>query len=153
MKEARKRIVGKIEIENETGCWEWIGAVRDNGYCRTTYKGKNWYLHRLSFAAFKGAIPEGNDVCHKCDNRKCCNPEHLFTGSRADNMADAVSKGRQAQGFMLPQTKLSRKDIVEIIARAETGEYYKNIADDFGVTRQLIGHIAIKNGIRRRNVK
>ena len=148
MKEARKRIAGKIRI-TKSGCWEWIGNPRENGYCRTTYKRKNWYVHRLSYTAFVGEIPKGMDVCHKCDNRKCCNPNHLFVGTRKDNMEDCKNKGRIAKGFKLPQTKLTEEDKKKIVELAKTGEKYSKIAKIFGVQRQTIGKIALKNGVRR----
>lgn len=96
--DARRRIAGNVEIDPVTQCWNWKGNPRENGYCRTSYKRVNWYIHRLSYAAFIGPIPNGNDVCHRCDNRRCCNPAHLFTGTREDNMKDCVAKGRVSKG-------------------------------------------------------
>lgn len=151
MNEIRSRIARKVLINEENGCWEWIGNPRENGYCRSTFKRKNWYVHRMAYTAFIGEIPNGMDVCHKCDNRKCCNPAHLFVGTRKDNMEDAVEKGRQAKGDMLPQTKLTEMHINEIVERAAIGEPYEEIAKDFGICKQRAGQIAIKNGIRRRN--
>lgn len=149
MEIAKQRIVNGVSVDEETGCWNWKGNPRENGYCRTTYKRKNYYLHRLSYKAFIGEIPEGMDVCHKCDNRRCCNPDHLFAGTRKDNMQDAVSKNRQAKGFKLPGTKLSEVHLMEIVARAKSGEKYKSIAKDFGITKSHAGKCAIKQGVRR----
>jgi DNA-directed RNA polymerase specialized sigma24 family protein len=89
------------------------------------------------------------DVCHQCDVRQCINPQHLFVGTRADNMADAVRKNRQAKGFALPHTKLSAAQRDEIVKRAKLGEPYKKIAQDFGLSRQHVGQIAINQGVRR----
>lgn len=99
--QAKTRIENNIDIDAESGCWNWRGTARENGYMRTTFQRNNWYIHRLSFAAYIGEIAEGLDVCHKCDNRACCNPQHLFAGTREDNMKDCVSKGRQAKGEVL----------------------------------------------------
>jgi hypothetical protein len=148
MNKARSRLAGKAVITPE-GCWEWPGNPRENGYCRTSYRRVSWYVHRLSYAAFIGPIPAGNDVCHKCDNRKCFNPQHLFVGTRLDNVRDAVSKGRQAKGFMLPNTKAGPIETKEIVRRAKAGEKYKDIAETFGITKQQAGQIEIKNGVRR----
>jgi hypothetical protein len=150
MDKIRARIAKNIEVDKETGCWNWRGNPRTNGYCRSTFNRKSWYIHRISYYVFVDDIPEGLEVCHKCDNRRCCNPSHLFVGTRKDNMQDAVSKNRQATGKMLPQTKLSEEDINKILIRINSNELYKTIAKDFNVCRQAIGQVAIKNGIRRK---
>jgi len=147
--DARKRIVGNITID-KNGCWIWNGNPRENGYCRTSFRRKCWYLHRLSYWAFVGDVLGDGCVCHSCDVRACCNPNHLFQGTHKDNMSDAVKKGRQAKGFDLPQTKLTDLDKEQIIARASSGELYDKIGNDYGVCRQLVGQLAIKSGIRRR---
>lgn len=149
MNKAMLRVIKNITINKETNCWEWNGSVRENGYCRTTFERKNWYLHRLSFFAWNGEINNELDVCHHCDNRKCCNPYHLFQGTRKQNMEDCVLKGRQAKGKMLPQCKLTEKDIDIIVKKANEGIPYKLIANQFNVTPQNVGKILIKKGIRR----
>lgn len=146
---ARKRIIARVSI-SDSGCWEWDLKIRENGYARVTFKRQSWYAHRLSYFSFKGVINKGMDVCHSCDNRKCVNPEHLFLGTRKDNMEDAVSKGRQAKGFSLPQTKLSESDKLEILNLIRQGYKYPMIAKKYMVTRHTVGRIAINNGIRIR---
>lgn len=143
---ARARIAKNITVTKD-GCWEWNGNPRENGYMRTTFFRKNWYIHRASFFVFNGGITEGLDVCHHCDNRKCCNPNHLFLGTRKDNMQDALNKGRTAKGFELPQTKLSADDRLRISVFCNLGFSYKHTALIFNVTRQTIGNVARKHGI------
>lgn len=151
-KKARSRIVERITI-SKNGCWEYDLRLRSNGYARITFENKSWYAHRLAFVAFN-EIEESKihdlDVCHICDNRKCLNPAHLFSGSRKDNMEDACIKGRQAKGFSLPQTKISDKEREHITLLAKKGIPYKEIAKNYNVSDQLIGKIAIQNGVRRR---
>ena len=142
-------IVNKVTV-NQNKCWIWNGTPRENGYCRTSVKRKSWYLHRLSYFAFVGDIPDGYDVCHKCDVRNCCNPQHLFSGTRKDNMQDAVKKNRQSKGMMLPHARLTKEDKTEILDMARAGMHYKDIAKKYGVTRHSIGRVAILNGIRRK---
>lgn len=98
----------------ESGCWIWVGADKGNGYGNFQYNGKYMPAHRMSYMIHNQDDVDGLDVCHKCDVRACVNPDHLFLGTRKDNMQDAVSKGRQAKGFMLPHTKLSNDDVEHI---------------------------------------
>lgn len=136
-------------ITTPSGCMEYQGCIQGNGYARATVARCADYGHRHIYRLKKGPIPHGMDVCHLCDNRKCINPEHLFLGTRATNMADAVNKGRQAKGPMLPHTKLTASISAEIVELAKQGHRYKDIAVRFGICRQHAGQIAIKHGVRR----
>lgn len=117
----------------ENGCHEWDGSVR-NGYGRLVIGSralktrKSVSAHRLSYETFIGAIPKGLYVCHKCDNRRCINPEHLWIGTHRDNINDREAKGRNdtskialLKGEAHPRAKLSLKQVNEIIALYKQG--------------------------------
>jgi len=142
----KKRILSKILIDETTGCWDWQGCIQSNGYARVTFEYVTMGAHRLSYLAFKGLIPKGHDVCHKCDNRKCVNPEHLFIGTRLDNMKDAVSKSRQSKGDKL---SIPRRGDKSYLAKLTWGQV-REIRASTLTTRQLanIYHVSADN-IRR----
>ena len=80
--------------EPTSGCWLWKRAINSAGYGLIGKEGKLYTAHRISWELHNGPIPEGIQVCHKCDVKYCVNPDHLFLGTQKDNMDDAVRKGR-----------------------------------------------------------
>jgi len=89
-----ERIKANIDIIENTNCWNWMGAKACHGYGCINYNYKTQRVHRLSYTTFVGLIPDGMSVCHRCDNKLCCNPEHLFLGTHQDNMKDMIEKRR-----------------------------------------------------------
>ncbi len=91
-----ERFWSKVQITDS--CWNWIGSQQGNGYGYlhngTREKRNPIRVHRYSYEIHHGKIPNGLWVLHKCDNRLCVNPEHLFLGDRTDNMRDCAAKGR-----------------------------------------------------------
>lgn len=142
------RILAKIEMDAVTGCWNWTGSKTRRGYGMIWdgSKNKNRTAHRISYEIHCGQIPQGSGyhgtcVCHRCDNRSCINPEHLFLGEHADNVADKVAKGRQRAllGVNHPGAKLTEADILAI--RSAIGVTHRALGEQYGVSRGLISAI------------
>jgi hypothetical protein len=90
------------KFEKADGCWVWKASTTRGGYGQIGgFKGEKWSMlraHRISYILYKGPIPDGQLVCHSCDNRLCVNPKHLFLGSHKDNIEDCIIKGRKVLG-------------------------------------------------------
>ena len=87
-------------------------------------------------------VPSGLQLCHKCDNPRCCNPTHMFPGTFLDNMKDKISKGRVPYGEKHFNAKLSNSDVLEIKGRLLGGERQCNLARKFNVCAATICDIA-----------
>lgn len=96
-------------VDKTGACWNWTGSVNTWGYGQIRDEdGKYTTAHRISYRLAHGSIPPGQSVLHRCDNTRCVNPEHLFLGSQADNMADKTAKGRQAKGDQHGMSRVSK---------------------------------------------
>lgn len=125
----------------ETGCWMWNGEwdKYKYGIVRST-KGYVGLAHRVFFAAFKHRIPDGLYVCHRCDVSACVNPDHLFLGTHADNMADCKAKHRARFGERHHFTKLTIDQVKEI--RSLEGKLcHREIAKMFGIHKHYVWKI------------
>lgn len=112
-------------VDKSGDCWLWLGKLKPDGYAEMVVSGKNIPAHRLSYQLHVGPIPPGLLVCHTCDIRHCVKPDHLWTGTQADNIRDCVAKGRHtrmggtsperaARGNGLPQAKLTPEKVREM---------------------------------------
>ena len=140
----------KVLVGKPNECWNWIGAITVWGYGELYLKQKEnpktknsrnkvGRAPRISWEIHNGPIPERMWVLHKCDNRACVNPNHLFLGTREDNDADREWKGRTARGNQLPQTKLTEKDLRTIRDLYQSGVRQAEIGRRFSVAQ---GHIS-----------
>lgn len=169
----KERFWDKVKLGNPNECWEWQGAKDDGGYgmiamdcaCRIKKGKKALRSHRVAWELTNGSIPEGLYVLHKCDNPSCCNPNHLFLGTHADNMRDMIQKGRAIhtsnfettlRGEDQPNHKLTDIQVLEIRQLAKNKVPYKIIAVIYGIddttvcnikTRTTWKHLKVQNVI------
>lgn len=136
---------------NENGCFEVDSHVPNtNGYTVATIRGKRKLLHRHAYEECFGDIPEGMLICHKCDNKKCINPEHLEVGTHRKNVQDAIDRGLYSTGENHPNSKLTENEVRSIKVMLNSG--MKN-ADIAKVTKTRADAIYdIKHGKRWKHV-
>lgn len=138
-----ERFHKSFTINKETECWEWIGTIHVTGYGIIQDNNIDLLAHRYAYLWYIGE-PGKLCVLHKCDNRKCVNPNHLFLGTRRDNNRDRDSKGRGPVGERNWCTKLTAEDIPKIRQLHEEGWKQKEIAKRYGVHQGTISHVVNK---------
>lgn len=118
-------------------CWPWTGGL-SKGYGKLTVGKVALAAHRVAYALTRGPVPSDVSVLHRCDNKKCCNPAHLFLGTQADNMIDMLLKGRERNGHQpgrRPAAKLTAADVVDIRGAHEDGEFtLEQLSDQYAIS-------------------
>jgi hypothetical protein len=153
------RFWSKVDIKDDVSCWNWMGGLKDTGYGNFWYNGKVKRSHIVSWILTYGNIPytENEKFCsrlcvlHKCDNRKCCNPNHLFLGTQAENMDDMRRKGRAMSTQLASKIrrgegnwahKITWEQSDEIRVLYKSGNYKKTeLARMFSICKQQIAEI------------
>lgn len=125
-----------------TRCYEWTGYC-NGGYGRFWYIDSAQYVHVVLWAHRHGKIPEGIDVCHKCDNKKCLRDSHHFLGTRKANIHDCERKGRarHPRGSCNGNSKLTDKSVRRIRKEYSNSNSYSKLGKKFGVTTPTIAAI------------
>lgn len=129
------RIMSRLECDPNSGCWLWSGAVNRKGYGLIGVGQRTALVHRALFECTNGPIPDGLQACHRCDTPACANPDHIFLGSGAENVADMVRKGRQVAGERQRVAKLTTEAAREIMSSEDPASL---LAALYGVDRATI---------------
>lgn len=135
-----KEFAAKVDKADHDSCWEWKAGKAGNGY------GQFWNghamigAHRCSWQFFFGDIPEGKMVLHKCNNRGCVNPYHLYIGDQGDNNRDTVNSGHVGG----PLRKLDKKDVEEIHKLLQIGVAQREIGKMFRVSQATIYNVNVE---------
>jgi hypothetical protein len=134
----------RVDIKSDVECWEWTGSRTQSGYgLYAPLPGVLLRTHRIAYTLFNGGINKNLFVCHKCDNRACCNPAHLFLGTPKDNTQDMIKKGRGAKinGETNPMAKLSTEQVRSIFVDPRIN---REIANSYGINGALVSMIRLR---------
>lgn len=153
------RFYAAVASSGNDECWPWRLYLRYNGYGQFMLNHKPFLAHRVAYSLAFGDFDASQSVCHRCDNRACCNPAHLFLGTHTDNVRDMYKKGRAgchlrperlARGDRHGNSKLRESDIPTIRSMCLKGVHQRIIAKQYGVSQSQI--TAINTGKTWRHV-
>lgn len=146
-------------VDRSAGCWEWRGQKQRQGYGQVGWAGKRYSAHRFAWLIMYGPIPDGQAVCHRCDNPGCVRPDHLYLATAVENTRDMIRKGRHVQGDrhwtrqhpdrvlkrfgeQNPAAKLTEEQVRDIRLRYSAGGVsMARLAAEFGVNPSTVFYI------------
>ncbi len=128
------RLLFHVKVSS-SGCWERRSNMNRNGYSRLYMNGKRVMAHIYSYEVYKRKVPKGHVIRHTCDNRCCCNPDHLVSGTEVQNMRDRTIRGRHNT------QKLNKKEVSDIRYYKGKGVSTRSLAEEFNVSAGTIRDI------------
>lgn len=141
----------RVDIRGEDECWPWTRTPSQKYGKYNLMTDDGWKLvsaHRMAYELANGSIPNGMYVCHSCDNPRCCNPAHLWTGTNSDNQIDSVAKGRFRGGPPISRcgtehhsNKLSEAQVFDIRREFDSGASQRDLVAKYGVNKSMIHKI------------
>lgn len=126
-------ILDNVFVDATTGCWIWTRGT-SKGYGRIWDGSRFVQTHRAAYELWVAPIPVHLFACHHCDNRRCCNPKHIFIGNQFDNMRDAAKKGRTV-------ASARKVDDAQVKAIRESDKSAWELAIEFGVSWRIVHRI------------
>lgn len=136
-----ERFWTRINKDGANGCWLWTGAKNDRGYGHLCLNRRFLYTHRIAYELLVRKLGPKEWCLHKCDTPLCANPDHLFIGDHAANMADKIAKGRVLWGEGCPRRKLSRAQAEQVLR-----EYRHDPAHQWSNAKELAARYGVKTG-------
>lgn len=132
--------------KSEDGCWLWEGAHLKKGYGRLTIVARKQVAtaHRFSWELHYGTIPDGMDVCHRCNNPRCVRPDHLYLATPAKNTRDWIRDTGGKLGSRHHGTHLTESEVLAIRARAARGERGSDLASEFGLSKAAVSKMILR---------
>jgi hypothetical protein len=136
----------KVDVKSNDECWEWKLANNKYGYGSVSINNKTYRAHRIAYELYHNRpIQEGMIILHSCDNRRCCNPNHLSEGTNKDNSKDMINKGRSLTGERNPDAKLTYQQVEDIRLKYSIGNIsWNKLANEYNVSKRTIGRIINK---------
>lgn len=135
-------VTDRMAVNPETGCWEWQKAINNNGYgyCQRVFEGSSveCLIHRLALVVYGHTYDEMKPfACHKCDNKRCCNPNHLYWGDSVDNTRDCTERHPNRNGSV-PISKFALDDLCHWIQLKRVGWSTHAIGELYGTSPTFV---------------